>query len=148
MDREVQVLRGVYDAFNRRDLAGLLAGVHPEIEVVETEDLEYAALLLRVLGPRFVVLSGGYRGLNEVRGLFESVWEISEWFRAEPEEFIEAGDRVVVVLRLRARTKDTGLEGEAATVHLWTMREGKGVRLEVYAERERALEAAGLSEDR
>ena len=139
---EVEVLRGVYEAFNRRDIDGLLDGFHPEIEIIETEDLGYAALLLRVLGHRFVVLSGGYRGLDEVRRLFETVWEISEWFQAEPQEFIELEGRIVVPLRLHARAKETGHEGEATTAHLWTMRDGKGARLEVYADTEDAIEAA------
>jgi ketosteroid isomerase-like protein len=30
--------------------------------------------------------------------------------------------------------------------HLWTFREGKAIRLEVFSSRERALEAAGLRE--
>lgn len=145
MRENVDVLRGIYDAFNRRDGDGLMEGFHPEIEVVETQDLGYAALLLRVLGPRFVVLSGRYRGLDEVRRLFETVWEISDWFRADPEEFIELDEQVIVPLRLRARARETGLEGEAETAHLWTMRDAKGVRLQVYAHKAEALEAAGIS---
>jgi ketosteroid isomerase-like protein len=30
--------------------------------------------------------------------------------------------------------------------HLWTMRDGKAARLEIFPEREKALEAAGVSE--
>jgi ketosteroid isomerase-like protein len=145
MRENVDVLRGIYDAFNRRDVDGLMEGFHPEIEIVETEDLGYAALLLRVLGPRFVVLSGRYRGLDEVRRLFETVWEISDWFRADPEEFIDLDEQVVVPLRLQARARETGLEGEAETAHLWTMQDAKGLRLQVYAHKAEALEAAGIS---
>jgi uncharacterized protein len=142
MPEHEAVLRSIYDAFNRRDIEALLEGFHPEIEVDETEDLAYAAALLRVLGPRFVVLSGGYRGREEVRRLFETVWEISEWFKAEPQDFIAADDCIIVVLKLHARAKETGLEGEADTAHLWTMEEGKGRRLRVYADPGKAREAA------
>jgi uncharacterized protein len=141
MREHEEVLRGIYDAFNRRDLDGLLSGFHPEIEVDETEDLAYAAALLRVLGPRFVVLSGGYRGHEEVKRLFESVWEIAEWFTARPKDFIQIGDAVIVVLRLHARARETGLEGEADTAHLWTMEDGKGRRLRVYADAGKAHKA-------
>jgi ketosteroid isomerase-like protein len=144
MREHEQALRGVYDAFNRRDIDGLLERLHPEIEVDETEDLAYAAALLRVLGPRFVVLSGGYRGRDEVRRLFESVWEISDWFKAEPKEFIATDGCIIVVLKLHARAKDTGLEGEADTAHLWTMEAGKGRRLRVYADAMNAHKAADL----
>jgi ketosteroid isomerase-like protein len=143
MREHEEVLRGIYDAFNRRDLERLLAGFHPDIEVDETEDLAYAAALLRVLGPRFVVLSGGYSGHQEVRRLFETIWEISDWFTAKPKEFIATDDCIIVVLRLHARAKDTGLEGEADTAHLWTMKDGKGQRLRVYADTSKAHEAAG-----
>jgi ketosteroid isomerase-like protein len=141
-EQSVETLRGIYDAFNRRDIDGLLDGFHRDIEIEETEDLAYAALLLRVLGPRFVVLSGGYRGHEEVKTLFETVWEISEWFRAEPEEFIAVDGQIIVALRLHARGKDSEIEGEALTAHLWTMKEGKGFRLAVFAEKKAALEAA------
>lgn len=142
MREHEELLRGIYDAFNRRDIDGLLEGFHPEIEIDETEDLAYAAALLRVLGPRFVVLSGGYSGLEEVRRLFETVWEISDWFNAEPQEFIPADGCIIVVLKLQARAKETGLEGEADTSHLWTMKDGKGRRLRVYADTSEAHEAA------
>jgi ketosteroid isomerase-like protein len=142
MRKHVEVLEGIYEAFNRRDIDGLLERFDPEIEVEETEDLAYAAALLRVLGPRFVVLSGGYSGHEEVKRLFETVWEISEWFTARPKDFIPAGDCVIVVLELHARARETGVEGEADTAHLWTMKDGKGRRLRVYADTGKAHEAA------
>jgi ketosteroid isomerase-like protein len=142
---QIDVIRGIYDAFNRRDIDGVLGGMHPDVEVVETQDLAYAATLLRVLGPRFVVLSAGYRGHEEVRKLFEAVWTLADWFIAEPQEFVEGDDWVVVVLRLRARAKGTGLEGEAQTAHLWGTRDGKGARLAVYTDRDQALKAAAES---
>ena len=138
----IDVLRDLYSAFNRRDIEGLLAAFDPEIEIEQTWDLEYAALLLRVLGPRFVILSGGYRGLDEVRRLFESVWEIAEWFRVDAEDYIDVGEHVVVPLRLSAKAKATGIEGEALTAHLWEMRDGKALRLQVYAGSDDAIAAA------
>jgi uncharacterized protein len=142
--QNVETLRQLYEAFNQRDIDELMEGFHPGIEIHETQDLAYAAALLRVLGPRFVILSGGYRGYEEVRKLWETVWEISEWFIVDPEEFIETNDHVVVVLILNARARGTGLEGEARTAHLWKMQDGKGIRLEVFADRPQALAAAHL----
>jgi ketosteroid isomerase-like protein len=145
MREHEEALRGIYDAFNRRDLDGLLERLHPAIEVDETEDLAYAAALLRLLGPRFVILSGGYRGHEEVTRVFQTVWEISDWFEVEPQDFIEVDGRVIVVLRLQARALGTGLEGEAHSAHLWTMQDGKGRRLRVYADTTKAHEAAQLN---
>jgi ketosteroid isomerase-like protein len=140
--REVEILGGLYEAFNRRDMPAILECFDPAIEIFPTEDLEYAALLLRVLGPRFVVLSGGYRGHDEVRQLFETVWAISDWFSAEPQEFVEHAGAFVVPLVMRARSADSGAEGEAHTVHVFTMANARATTLRVYADRERALAAA------
>jgi ketosteroid isomerase-like protein len=140
--QDVEVLGRLYEAFNGRDMPAMLDCFDAAAEIEETSDLDYAALLLRVLGPRFVVLSGGYRGREEIRSLFETVWAISEWFIVEPKEFIEHGDTVVVPLTLRAKSLDSGAEGEADTVHLWNMSGGKAARLRVFADRTRALEAA------
>jgi hypothetical protein len=141
-EQDVEALRALYGAFNRCEIEPLLDRFDSEIEVEETEDLGYAALLLRVLGPRFVILSGRYQGIEEVRRLFESVWEIAEWFRVQPLDFVEAEGRVVVSLRMEAKAKDTGIVGEALAVHLWRMREGRGVRLQVFADVESAISAA------
>jgi ketosteroid isomerase-like protein len=142
--QNVETLRQIYEAFNDRDIATLMDGFHPDIVIEETQDLAYAAALLRVLGPRFVILSGGYRGRDEVRKLWETVWEISEWFIVYPEEFLETGEHVVVSITLNARARGTGLEGEAPTAHLWTMRDGKGHRLGVFADKQQALAASRL----
>ena len=142
--QSVETLRRTYEAFNDRDIDALMEGFHPEIVIEETQDLAYAAALLRVLGPRFVILSGGYRGKDEVKKLWQTVWEISEWFIVDPEDFIEEGDQVIVPLELNARAKGTGLEGEAPTAHLWTMRDSKGIRLQVFADKQQALAAARL----
>jgi ketosteroid isomerase-like protein len=142
--QNVETLRQIYEAFNDRDIENLMEGFHPDIEIAETQDLAYAAALLRVLGPRFVILSGGYRGHDEVRKLWQTVWEISEWFIVDPLEFIETEEHVVVPLVLNARAKGTGLEGEAPTAHLWSMRDARGFRLEVFADKQQALAAARM----
>src|SRR4029453_10779750 len=128
-------------------MQAVVDGFHRDIEIEETQDLAYAAALLRVLGPRFVILSGGYRGRDEVKKLWETVWEISEWFLVYPEEYVESGEHVVVPIILNARAKGTGLEGEAPTAHLWTMRDGKGYRLQVFADKQQALAASRLPKD-
>jgi ketosteroid isomerase-like protein len=143
--QNVETMRRMYEAWNDRDIDALMGNYDPDIEIVETQDLAYAAALLRVLGPRFVILSGGYRGKGEVRKLWETIWEISEWFIVNPEEFIAVGDeKVVVPCVLSARAKGTGLEGEAPSAHLFTVRNGKVLRMEVFVHRQQAMAAAHL----
>lgn len=65
-----------------------------------------------------------------------------------PEEFIDAGaDQVLVFSREGGRGRGSGAEVEShPTAHLWTIRDGRAVRMQSYWERADALEAAGLQE--
>jgi len=71
-----------------------------------------------------------------------------EEVRAEPEKFLNAGDQVVVLVRYSGRGKASGIEVRGAVVdaHVWTLREGKVQKLQMYQGTEKALEAVGLSE--
>ena len=50
------------------------------------------------------------------------------WLR--PEEFIEVGEQIVVPVRFGGRARHTGIEIEFSAVHVWTLRDGKAVRME------------------
>ena len=63
-----------------------------------------------------------------------------------PEDYIDAGERVVVILNQRGRSKTTGIPVEMRFAQVWTLRDGVGIRMELYANVEEALEAVGLSE--
>jgi ketosteroid isomerase-like protein len=62
----------------------------------------------------------------------------------EPQEFIDAGDRVVVTLEFGGRALHTGLEVRFAVAHMVTIRDCKVARLDIYLTKAQALEAAGL----
>ena len=70
-----------------------------------------------------------------------SPWE--DW-RCEAEEFVTAGDFVVVLTRYTGRGKESGVAVDTPGAHLWTMRNGEAVRLEVFSSRAKAFEAAGM----
>jgi ketosteroid isomerase-like protein len=100
-------------------------------------------------GPReFPDLAEPRVGHDGVRSYFETLFEAIEDYRMEPEEFIDAGgDRVLVFSREGGRGRESGAEVVThPTAHLWTIRDGKAIRMESYWERADALEAAGLSE--
>jgi ketosteroid isomerase-like protein len=86
-----------------------------------------------------------YRGHDGLRTALANVEESFDELAFEAEEFHEAGDEVVVFVRMRGRGKGSGVEVEADIAHLWTLRDGKGVRVRVL-DRDSALEAAGLVE--
>src|SRR5205809_7888296 len=89
---------------------------------------------------------GEGRGLDGVREHFgEWVSTFDEW-GAEVEEWIDAGDDVIAVLRSRGRGKRSGIPVEERQSHVWTLRDGKLWRLRIYASKGEALKAVGLEE--
>jgi ketosteroid isomerase-like protein len=129
-EQNVEVVSRFFAAFVRGDVDAALGSFGPELEVHD-HDLPDA---------------GEYRGLDGLlrwQGDWERVWESWQWI---PIEFVQSGDRVVAVLRLHARGRRSGVDLERLDGMVWTVRDGKCVRLDYYGSREQALEAAGLLE--
>jgi uncharacterized protein len=124
---DIETLRRCYDAASRRDWDGALDGMD--------EDVVWKS-----------VRAGTHQGHDEVRRFFVDLTAAFEEVVFEPEEFIDAGDRVVVMVRFGARPLGAGATIENRIGHLWTMRDGKVIRCETFPQREDALEAAGLRE--
>jgi ketosteroid isomerase-like protein len=85
-----------------------------------------------------------FRGREGLKRWVDSTREIWDEWRFEPERFLDAGDRVVVLVRVVARGGSSGVSLDRETAHLWTLRDGRVTRCEVYLDRSEALEAAGL----
>ncbi len=86
------------------------------------------------------------RGLSQIRQAFETEEaEVWDEHRIEPQEFIDAGDRVVVLQREYQRSKG-GAELVIDTATIVDLRDGRIVRLQGYMDPAGALRAAGLSE--
>ena len=85
------------------------------------------------------------RGLQQLRrDLHEEDLEVWEERRLEPEEFIDAGDRVVVFLHEFRRGKGSGVAIEVDTAVIFDVRDGRVVRMQGYMDRNEALQTAGL----
>jgi ketosteroid isomerase-like protein len=65
-------------------------------------------------------------------------------FWVEPKEYIDAGDRVVVPVRIGGRASYTGIEVEFGVVHVLTVRDRKWTRVDMYRSKAEALKAVGL----
>jgi uncharacterized protein len=72
----------------------------------------------------------------------EEVMEAFADYRIEAEEFIEAGDAVVVSVRISGRGRASGARLEVRLAHVWVLRDGKVIRGAVHRTVEEALEAA------
>jgi ketosteroid isomerase-like protein len=93
-------------------------------------------------------LTGGrvYRGIEGVETATRDWLATWEWFWQEAEEFLDAGDAVVVLTRMHGRPKGSEMEIGGTAADVWTFRDGKAVRFKSFDDRAQALEAAGLSE--
>jgi ketosteroid isomerase-like protein len=123
---------------------------HENVEIVRrflvVDDLDEA---LTYADPDIVgnpVEESSARGHDAVRSSTER-WK-GEWddYELIPEEFADVGDRVVATVRFRARGRGSGIEVDARLYDVFTLRDGKIVRMDQFTEESEALEAVGLAE--
>lgn len=88
---------------------------------------------------------GVYLGMDEVNKWMRQQLEAWETLTIQAEEFIDAGDTVVVAVHRRGVGRRAGASVEDRHFHLWTFRGRTVVRYEIVPARAEALEAAGLS---
>ena len=131
MSENVEVVRRVVDAYNRRDIQAMQAEAHPDVV------LDWSAS--RGLD------ADVYRGYDETTRFFMTMFDVFEQVRIEPDRFIESGDLVLVPNTTVVRGRD-GIETSARSCMLYELRGGQVVRACLYQETGEALEAAGLSD--
>jgi len=127
-EENVEVVRGALEAFRRRDNDAVIAFYDPDVEI------------------RGVLDDRVYRGLDGVREFFRDWLGVWDEFSSEAEEWIDAGDHVIAVVRDSAKGKHSGVAVEQRQTHVWKLRDGKLWRLRIYSTKAQALEALGLSE--
>ena len=132
MSREnVEMVRSIYEAFNRGDWDAMFRDAHPDFELTTPPQLPNA---------------GTYRGPEESQRFLQDAHAAFEASTVAPEEFFDSGNQVVVVFKNRTRPKGTSAEIENRNGQLWTIRDGKVQSLRFVPNPRDALEAAGLSE--
>jgi ketosteroid isomerase-like protein len=133
-DDNVEIIRRGFETMQRDGWQTLFSLIDPEFELTTPPDL--------------AMEPDTYRGEAGLRRYFESFEDAMEDIQIVPEgEFLGAGEKVFVPFRLSARGRETGIEATQHAFQVWTMRAGKGLRVEIFAWREQALEAAGLPPD-
>ena len=127
----VEIVRRVIEAWNRRDLEDALQDLDPDAELDWSESSG--------------VQGGIYRGIGEIRRFWEEWLDLFEEIVVRPEAFIDAGEHVVVPNRTYLRGRD-GIEVDAGSTSVWRLRHRKLVWHRLYQDKEAALQAVGLRE--
>ena len=129
----VEIVRRSGEAWSRGDLDGVVESYDPEIEWDMSSYLGW---------PEAQV----YRGHKAVRDFFEQWLGAWESYEAEVKELVDAGDRVVSLAWQRGRFGGSEAKVENRYAQVFTLSEGKIVRVQAYSDPAKALEDAGLPE--
>jgi len=130
MSREnVEIAQRLWEAWNRRDRDAVFSLYATDIECVSGvafhEDM--------------------YRGHQGVRRFFVDAFMSSfDDFSARAEQFIDAGEDVIVHVKMGGRDKSTGIYVEQPLWQVYRFRKGLVARIGVYTDRAEAMEAAEL----
>ena len=121
-------LREAYAAFNRGDMDAAVSGLDPQVEW--SEPTEFPG-------------GGAYHGRDAVKGYLTQ--SRANWAEgaSEPEQMIPAGDRVVVMVHARFRPKGSDAWQDVKLADVYTVRAGKIVAMQAFADRREALRWVG-----
>jgi uncharacterized protein len=115
-EQDVETVRGAYDAFNSGNPQGVLDTLVEDVEWVEPGGGNAP--------------SGTFNSPQSVGDdVFSAIPQYFDEFTADPDNFDDQGDRVVVTGRFHGKAK-SGADLDAAFEHVFEMRDGKVARLE------------------
>ena len=131
-EENVEIVRSVYERWNRNDGDLALDLLDPDIEIRQTATVFDTAGTFH-----------GHAGLRaSARELFEA-WRRIEWL---PIRWTDRGDWLIVPVDVTAVGHHSGIPTQMKTCHAWRLDRGRVTEFYVYDTEAEALEAAGLSE--
>jgi ketosteroid isomerase-like protein len=128
----VEIVRQAFDALASADVERFIALAHRDFEAH--------------VSPELSAEPDTYRGGEGIRRYVESFQEAFDDIRFDAERFTDVGDSVVVALRMSAKGKRTGILVEQRNAGVWTILDGRVLRVETYASVSDALQSVGLEE--
>ena len=108
-EHEVQAVRRIYSAFSRWDVDDMLRDVTHDFELTLPDTVPFG-------GTRH-----GRGGLRAVARIFQVHIEGGV---AEPDDILDARDRIVVLGRIRGQGRASGTDFEVPFVHVWAFSDG------------------------
>ena len=120
--QNVDLIKGIYTAFAAGDIGGVVARMSPDIEWNEAENFPYAD-------------NNPYRGPEAVlTGVFGRIATDWQDFAPVPDEYLDAGDTVVVLGHYHGTCKATGRDMKAQLVHVWRVHDGLAAQFQQYTD--------------
>ena len=133
MSREnVEIVQQIFRAFNSEDIELVLTLTHAEFELE--------------VPPALSAEPDIYRGHDGMRRYWESFQDAMDEIRLQPERLCDAGEAVVVGMRLTAKGRRTAIAVEQRTTGVWTICDGKVIRIRAYVSLPEALASVRLVE--
>jgi len=114
-DANIRLIREIYDAFGRGDVAAVMSFLDPQAE-------------LSFEGPKAIPWAGDWHGREGWVKFFQTLGESADEISLTMEPFAAQGANVVTVGRYQARVKLTSARIDSPLVHLWTINKGLVVR--------------------
>lgn len=122
------MVRAHFRAWNERDREGMVRDLAEDIVIEEDQGFQVAA-----------GVSHGHAGAF---ALWEQLFDVSDDARTEVLEVEDAGEgRVLVLMRMHATLRRSGIAGVTDMAHIWHMRGEKAVRVQVFGSHEDARAA-------
>ena len=131
-EANTRLAQSVYEAFGRGDRAALAEVMADDIEWVNPGD------------PDDNPNAGMFKGKEAVLGWFGGLASTRDYTTFEPREFIAQNDKVVSLVYAEATVPDTGRAFVNHEAHVWTFRDGKLARFEIYLDTAAAAAAHGV----
>ena len=131
-DENIEIVKRGFEALDAGGVEAMIELLDPDFEAT--------------VPPELSVEPDTYRGHEGMRRYF-AAFEGLEDVRFEFVDGVAVGDKVVVTMMLRAKGTGTGIPVEQLAHQVWTIRDGKAVRVEAYANKADALAAAGIEDE-
>jgi ketosteroid isomerase-like protein len=128
--QNLETIRSLYAAFAKGDVPAVLGAFDPSIEWHEAENFLYAEGS-PYIGPGAIL-----------QGVFLRLATDWEGFAANPQQFFDAGETIVVSGRYSGVYKATGKKLDAQLVHFWTLDDGKVTCFRQYTDTLQAAQVA------
>jgi ketosteroid isomerase-like protein len=125
MERDLEIIAGIYRAYARKDLKSVLLSLSDSVEVIQSPELPW--------GGHYVGHEGIQKFLASLSHHIES--------KVVLERLIDSGNQIVAVGQTVGKAKATNLEFEVPMVHVWSFHEGAVVRFEAYIDNATMLAA-------